>query len=105
MPMDAPPICPSEIILSVVKGRWAPKIVATLATHGSIHFLALGRAVPGISKKVLSDQLRFFQEAGIVKRSPAPESSEVAYALTPRGRALKEAMDGLNDLAARWHSL
>jgi DNA-binding HxlR family transcriptional regulator len=105
MQQNEPPVCASEVIFRVLRGRWALPLLIAIAEHGPIHFLAIGRSVPGISKKVLTDQLRFLQQAGVITRSSAETRQEVFYQLSNRGRELKAAIDGLNDLAARWPDL
>jgi len=76
-----------------------------LAEYGPIHFSAIGRQVPGISTKVLAEQLRYLLKAGVVHRSSAEKRQEVYYELTARGRELQRALDGFNDLARRWPDL
>ena len=105
MAPDVLPICAAEVVLRVLRGRWALTIMAVVAEHGPIHFLAIGRQVPGISNKVLADQLRYLLRAGVVHRSSAEERQEVFYELTARGREVRTALDGLNDLARRWPDL
>ncbi len=98
-------ICAAEAVFRVVRGRWALSLIATIADQQPVHFLALSRSMRGISRKVLTEQLRFFQQAGVVKRLPDRERQEVSYELTARGKRLKAAIDGLNDLASDWDAL
>lgn len=105
MPSDSLPICAAEVIFRVVRGRWALSLMAVIAERGPIHFSAIGRSVPGISRKVLTDQLRFLERSGVVIRSEVERPAQVFYELTARGLELKKAIDGLNDLAARWSDL
>jgi DNA-binding HxlR family transcriptional regulator len=102
MSSDTLPICAAEVIFRVVRGRWALSLVVVIAEQGPIHFLAISRSLPGISRKVLTDQLRFLERAGVVSRSTVEKPPQVFYELTTRGLALKKAIDGLNELAARW---
>jgi DNA-binding HxlR family transcriptional regulator len=99
------PICASEVIFRALRGRWALTILKVLAQSQSRHFSALLRSVPGISPKVLTEQLRFLEKAGVLDRSSQSSRREVHYGLTARGRALKVALDGLDDLANRWTHL
>lgn len=98
-------LCAAEVVFRMVRGRWALKLIAAIAAHEPIQFLSLGRSVPGISSKVLAEQLRFFLQAGVIKQTRTAERQEVLYQLTNRGRELKKAIDGLNDFAARWPTL
>ena len=99
------PICIAEPVLRVVRSRWSPTLVKVIADGGPIHFSALGRQIAGISAKVLADQLRKLQRAGVLQRTRAEARQEVNYELTKRGWELKRALDGLNDLARRWQDL
>jgi DNA-binding HxlR family transcriptional regulator len=99
------PVCASEIVIRTVRSRWAPTLVKVIADKEPIHFSAILREVHGISTKVLSDQLRNLQRGGVLHRSDATRGQEVFYQLTNRGRELKRALDGLNDLADRWQDL
>ncbi len=99
------PLCAAQVIFRVTRGRWALSILSVIAERGPIHFLALGRSIPGISRKVPSEQLRYLLEAGVIRRSGAKERQEVFYTLSNRGRELKTAIDGLTALAERWEEL
>ena len=105
MQTEPPQICAAEVVFRVVRGRWALPLLLVLAEQGPVHFLAIFRQIPGISRKVLTEQLRFFENAGVVHRYSTQSQSQVFYELTPRGRELKKAVDGLNELAARWFDL
>lgn len=105
MTTDAKPVCAAEVVLRVLRGRWTPTLMVVLAEHGPIHFSAIGRQVPGISTKVLTEQLRYLLRAGVVHRSGAEKRQEVYYELTPKGRELQVALDGFNELARRWPDL
>jgi DNA-binding HxlR family transcriptional regulator len=105
MPTELPKICAAEMIFRIVRGRWALYLLRVLAEQGPVHFMAINRLVPGISRKVLTEQLRRFERAGVVDRSSTQSQSHVFYELTVRGRELKKAVDGFDDLASRWLDL
>lgn len=97
--------CASEILIRLLKGRWAPSLVMVVGQRGPIHFSAIAREVQGISVKVLTEQLRDLVESGVFNRIANENRPEVYYELTPRGLELKLALDSLNDLADRWPHL
>lgn len=105
MASDPTSICAAEVVLRVLRGRWAMTILMTLVDHGAMHFGAIERSIKGISAKVLSEQLRYLQNAGVVSRRSSEQRREVYYELTPRGHELKLALDAINDLARRWPDL
>lgn len=64
-------------------------------------FQELGRAVPGLSQRVLSERLRELVEAGLVERHVDTGSPiTVTYSLTERGQSLAPAMEAMREWAA-----
>ena len=80
--------CPLTAALAAVGGKWKLIIVYWLA-EGPKHFAALRRVMPGISQKVLTQQLRELVGDGIVQRQPKGAiPSPVEYSLTDYGRSV-----------------
>ena len=80
--------CPLTAALAAIGGKWKLIVVYFLAESPK-HFAALRKAMPGISQKVLTQQLRELISDGIVHREakgavPAP----VEYSLTEYGRSV-----------------
>ncbi len=64
---------------------------------GVQRFSDLQRALPGVSQKVLTAQLRELAAAGLVQRTVYPQvPPRVDYALTPLGRDLIPVLEGLH---------
>ena len=61
--------CPLTAALAAIGGKWKLIIVYWLAESPK-HFAALRKAIPGISQKVLTQQLRELMSDGIVTREP-----------------------------------
>src|ERR1044071_1732407 len=61
--------CPLTAALAAIGGKWKLIIVYFLAESPK-HFAALRHAIPGISQKVLTQQLRELMSDGIVNRKP-----------------------------------
>jgi len=59
--------CPLTAALAAIGGKWKLIIVYFLAESPK-HFAALRKAMPGISQKVLTQQLRELMSDGIVNR-------------------------------------
>jgi DNA-binding HxlR family transcriptional regulator len=73
---------------SLLKSPRRLEILSLLDASGPVRFLALRRAL-GISKQVLSENLRALEAAGLVERSVFVQAIyRVEYALTPTGRGL-----------------
>ena len=81
-------MCPAEITLSVIGGKWKPVILWHLS-GGTKRFSELKRAIPGITQRMLSQQLRELEGDGVVLRmvyAQVPPKTE--YSLTDFGRTL-----------------
>ena len=80
--------CPLYTAIGVIEGRWKPMLYQRLAArpHG---FGELRRAMPGVTSKVLREQLRQMQADGLVaRRALSPAHAGVRYRLTAYGRTL-----------------
>ena len=82
-------------VLARVGDKWTLLIITVLAS-GPLRFTALHEQVAGISQRMLSQTLRALTRDGLVTRTAYAEvPPRVEYALTPLGRSLSEAVDGL----------
>lgn len=80
--------CPLTAALAALGGKWKLIIVYWLAESPK-HFAALRKVMPGISQKVLTQQLRELAGDGLVQRQPrGTVPAPVEYSLTDYGRAL-----------------
>lgn len=95
-------MCDAAVTLafSVLGKRWNGMIVSTLG-GGQTSFVALRRAVAGISDTVLSDRLGELAQAGLVTRTvDAGPPVAVSYSLTASGKGLLPILSQLG----RWAS-
>ncbi len=80
--------CPLTAALAAVGGKWKLIIVYFLVDSPK-HFAALRQDMPGISQKVLTQQLRELVNDGIVHRQPKGSvPAPVEYSLTDYGQSL-----------------
>jgi DNA-binding HxlR family transcriptional regulator len=94
-PSDNPLSCPIVATISILGGKWKPMIVHMLSA-GTLRFGEIKRNIPPISQKMLTQQLRELEAAGIVQRTIYAEvPPRVEYALTTRGTSLKPLLDDL----------
>jgi DNA-binding HxlR family transcriptional regulator len=85
--------CPLTAALAAIGGKWKLIIVYWLA-ESPRHFAALRQAIPGISQKVLTQQLRELVSDGIVRREPkGAVPAPVMYSLTDYGRSVVPLVD------------
>lgn len=81
--------------LSVIAGKWKPTIIWELHL-APLRFSALRRRLPGVSEKVLAEQLQELEVRGVVRRTAyAGYPSHVEYSLTDPGHELNKAVHAL----------
>jgi DNA-binding HxlR family transcriptional regulator len=87
--------CPLTAALAAMGGKWKLIIVYWLAESPK-HFAAIRRAMPGISQKVLTQQLRELMSDGIVRRrATGGPPTPVYYSLTDYGRSLLPLVENI----------
>ncbi|MGF1502254.1 MAG: winged helix-turn-helix transcriptional regulator [Paracoccaceae bacterium] len=101
--------CPYEAAAQALKcigGRWKILIVRYLLEEGETGFNALGRVLPGVSAKMLAQQLRELEADGIVLRRELIETppKRVVYALTPLGAGLRTVVEALSSWGGAWRA-
>ena len=85
-----------EHAISMLEGRWKLLILFHLFGGKTLRFSDLERAIPGVSQKMLTQQLRQLEQDGIVERIVHPEvPPRVEYFLTDWGQSLCPALDKL----------
>lgn len=96
--------CEVETTLKVIGGRWKVLIIRELIT-GVKRFGELQRGLPGITQKMLTQQLRELEEYGIIHREVyAQIPPKVEYSLTPMGESLKPILYAMHDWAVKHFS-
>ena len=89
--------------LKVLEGRWKLIILFHLFVEETLRLSELERAIPGITQKMLIQQLRGLERDGVVSRLVHPVAPpKVEYRLTPSGKDLCPALDELLYWAQRW---
>ena len=96
IPVDwRPGDCPVSRTVAVIGGKWKPSILYLLH-RGPTRFNALQRALPGITQRMLTLQLRALERDGVVIRTLYPSvPPQVEYALSPSGASLAPVFDAL----------
>ena len=85
-----------EEVLRILEGRWKLVILFHLFGGNVLRFSELRRAIPGVSEKMLIQQLRQMERDGIVRRFVHHQvPPKVDYSLTEWGQALCPALDAL----------
>jgi len=87
--------CPVTRCLEVIGGKWKPVILFCIG-NGICRFGAMQRAVPGVTKQMLTQQLRELEADGIITRTVFAEvPPRVEYALSEQGRSLLPVVDAM----------
>ncbi|MGW0480038.1 winged helix-turn-helix transcriptional regulator [Nonomuraea sp. NPDC003214] len=84
--------CGLDAAIAVMGGKWKGLILFALG-EGPVRFGELRRAVPGISERVLIQQLREMEANGLVHREVYHQvPPKVEYSLTEFGQSLNTAL-------------
>jgi DNA-binding HxlR family transcriptional regulator len=88
--------CPLYTAIAVIDGRWKPMIFQRLSAS-PLGFGALRRALPGITTKVLREQLRQMMADDLVAREArdAAAHGAVRYRVTTHGQSLGPIFESL----------
>ena len=96
--------CPGRDVLDRVGDKWSTIILSTLAA-GPHRFSAMQRAVPDISKRMLTQTFRLLERDGLVARAVFPtKPPSVEYRLTELGETVLEPLTALVRWADRSHA-
>src|ERR1700756_3263906 len=85
-----------EAALRLLEGRWKLVILFHLFGGNVLRYSDLEKAIPGITQKMLGQQLRRLEADGIVVRTVYPQvPPKVEYRLTEWGQSLCPALDAI----------
>ena len=88
--------CPVRNIIVRFSCKWALLVICVLAENGVTRFNTLGKAIPDISPKVLTETLKSLTADGLVSRKLYAEiPPRVEYSLTPLGQSLMPHINAL----------
>ena len=98
-------VCPHlHVAIELVGKRWSGAILWAMV-GGPVRFGELGRRVPGVSDRLLSQRLRELEDWNLVERSVEEGTPvRVTYRLTEKGAELEPVLVRLREWALRWHT-
>lgn len=92
---DELPPCPVATTLMLIGNKWKIFIIQQLMDR-PFRFSELGRAIPGISEKVLTDNLRAMEKDGLITRTVFPEvPPRTEYALSELGNTMRPIIESM----------
>ena len=89
---DCSPGCAVEAALRFIDGKWKGVVLWHLC-EGTLRFNQIRRLLPGVTQRMLTNQLRELEADGLVARRVYAEvPPRVEYSLTERGRTLEPVL-------------
>lgn len=88
--------CPIRNIIARFSGKWSMLILCVLAENPATRFNEIGKAIPDLSPKVLTETLKNLEHDRLITRRLYAEiPPRVEYSLTPLGRSLIPHLENL----------
>lgn len=95
---DELPECPVATTVQLIGNKWKLLILRNLVYNSEQRFSDFLKSIPGISKKVLTDDLRALESDGLIEREVFAEvPPRVVYSLSALGKTLKPILDAMYD--------
>ncbi|MGV2962539.1 winged helix-turn-helix transcriptional regulator [Paenibacillus sp. AGC30] len=93
--------CKFGTALDILTGKWKSLILLRLLSNGTMRFSELQKAIPDISKKMLTQQLKELEYHDIVHREVYPQiPPKVEYSITEYGQLMKPVLQTMSDWGA-----
>ncbi len=95
-------ICPVRNVVARFGTKWALLVILILDENSPSRFNQLGKLIPDISTKMLSNTLHILEADGLVKRTVFAEVPiRVEYELTETGKTLVPIIETLTEWAQK----
>lgn len=86
--------CPIETCLELLSGKWKPRILWHIHQDEVLRFSELRRKLPGITAKMLTQQLRELEADKLIHREVYPVvPPKVEYSFSEFGQTLRPVLD------------
>lgn len=92
--------CPVALASRVLSGKWKARVIWTLQRQGPLRFSDLRRALPPISDRILTRELRELEAWDLIARDElavSPALLKTEYRLSGFGRTLEPVMAAMAD--------
>jgi DNA-binding HxlR family transcriptional regulator len=93
--------CPVEVSMDLLSGKWKSLMLWHLH-DGTQRYTELEKIVPGVSQKMLTQQLKELEKDGFILRTVYPEiPPRVEYSLTDLGRSAFPILEMMHSWAVK----
>jgi len=90
--------CPIQYTLDLIGGKWKLIILWHLSSEKVMRYSELRRSLPGITHKMLSQQLKELEGDGFIHRDEYPQvPPKVEYSLTDFGKSILPVLKGMSE--------
>jgi DNA-binding HxlR family transcriptional regulator len=90
--------CKYDRVIEILVGKWKPIILFHLFSKGTMRFSELQKAMPDITKKMLTQQLRELEYHNIVHREIYRQiPPKVEYSITEYGKGMKTVLQVMHN--------
>lgn len=91
------PECPVAATVQLIGNKWKLLIIRNLLASPQ-RFTEMRKSIPGISQKVLTDNLRSLEEDGLINREVFAEvPPRVVYSLSELGDSLRPIINAMQE--------
>ncbi|WYK00961.1 hypothetical protein A5821_002087 [Enterococcus sp. 7F3_DIV0205] len=88
--------CSVESTLQLISGKWKSVLLYHLIFEGAYRYSELQRFIPGVTKRMLSLQLKDLETDGLISRTVIQEKPiAVSYSVTEYGRSLAPVIESM----------
>ena len=94
--------CPVTATMQLIGGKW--KIIILWSIGNRVNrFGELQRAIPSITKKMLTSELRALEREGLISRKVFPVvPPKVEYSITTLGETLRPVLEAMGDWGVKY---
>ncbi|PKG24728.1 winged helix-turn-helix transcriptional regulator [Niallia nealsonii] len=90
--------CEKELTLTIIGGKWKILIMSHLEKDKTLRFNQLKSLMPGITQRMLVNQLRDLEADAIINRKVYPVvPPKVEYSLTKQGETLMPILEAMDE--------
>ncbi len=90
---------------AILGNKWTPQLLRYFINEDSVRFCQIQDLVGGINPRTLCARLEQMEDAGIIVKETAQDSSRSVYRLTDKGRDLMPVLQSMNNWSDKYPTL